>query len=62
MSTAATWIQLEILILSEVRKSKTGNSHHGSAETNLTSILKHTGSIPDLTQWVKDLALLRAAM
>ena len=28
---------------------------------NLTNIHKNVGSIPGLTQWVKDLALLQAA-
>ena len=38
------------------------SSHYGLVETNLTSIHEDTGSIPGLSQWVKDLALLLAVV
>ena len=41
---------------------KLGCSHRGSAERNFTSIHENEHSIPDLTQWFKDLALLQAVL
>ena len=41
-----------------LRKKKKRNSHPGSEETNPTRNHEDTGSVPDLTQLVKDPALL----
>ena len=40
------------------KQKKPGSSHHGTAETNPTRNHEVAGSIPGLTQWVKDLVVL----
>ena len=44
-------------LLGQLEKGKTGSSHCGTAETNLTGNHEVAGSIPGLAQWVKDPAL-----
>ena len=40
------------------KQADIGSSHCGSAVMHLTSIHEDAGSIPGLTQWIKDQALL----
>ena len=51
------WINIE-LVRQSLSKSIYISSYCGSAVTNPTNIREVAGSIPGLTQWAKDLALL----
>ena len=60
MSFAATWMELETLILSEVsqkEKDKYWSSRRGTAEMNPTRNHEVADLIPGLAHWVKDPAL-----
>ena len=46
------------VVLGVIRMFWMRSSHCGAVETNLTSICEYAGLIPDLAQWVGDLALL----
>ena len=52
--TIGTIENIDLLIKSFSSRS----SHRGLAEMNMTNIHEDAGLIHDLTQWVKDLALL----
>lgn len=54
------WLSLQALLL-DVKNIKDRSSHLGAAEKNLTRKHEFAGSIPGLTQWIKDLALPQAA-
>ena len=60
MPFAATWMELETLILSEVSQKEKDKGVPFMAQqlTNPTRIHKDMGSIPGLSQWVKNLRLL----
>ena len=45
-----------------LKTAQRASSHRGSVEMNLTSIHEDAGSIPGLTQWVKDPAVPQAVV
>ena len=46
-----------LMMVEKIKWEHPWSSHHGSAVTNLTSVHKVGGSIPGLTQWIKDTLL-----
>ena len=57
MPFAATWMELETLILSEVRKTNTRVPVVAQWLTNPTRNHEVAGSVPALAQWVNNPAL-----
>ena len=51
-------LQTKALFYKSMEIAKIGSSHCGSGVRNPTSIHEEVGSIPGLTQWVTDPALL----
>ena len=51
-----------LLLVFYIKKIKARSSRRGTVETNPTRNHEVSGSIPDLTQWVKDPELLWAVV
>ena len=52
------YYNMKIIVIKKKKNPSYWSSHHGLVVTNPTGIQEDAGSIPGLTQWVKDPALL----